>query len=77
MFIRFFLPLHYTINATKNVCRCEDWTNESFQEDIYVDIRAYGTLLFFRIEIIRNYLKHSDTISQRQKKPWQSMDGME
>ena len=22
--------------------RCEDWTNESFQEDIYVDIRAYG-----------------------------------
>jgi hypothetical protein len=24
--------------------RCEDWTDESFQEDIYVDIRAYGTL---------------------------------
>jgi hypothetical protein len=23
--------------------RCEDWTDESFQEDIYVDIRAYGT----------------------------------
>jgi hypothetical protein len=22
--------------------RCEDWTDESFQEDIYVDIRAYG-----------------------------------
>jgi hypothetical protein len=25
--------------------RCEDWTDESFQEDVYVDIRAYGTLL--------------------------------
>ena len=22
--------------------RCEDWTDESFQEDVYVDIRAYG-----------------------------------
>lgn len=22
--------------------RCEDWTDESFQEDCYVDIRAYG-----------------------------------
>mmetsp|Transcript_13362 Transcript_13362/g.17439 ORF Transcript_13362/g.17439 Transcript_13362/m.17439 type:complete len:118 (+) Transcript_13362:108-461(+) len=22
--------------------RCEDWTGESFQEDVYVDIRAYG-----------------------------------
>lgn len=21
---------------------CQDWTDESFQEDIYVDIRAYG-----------------------------------
>ncbi|KAL7575049.1 hypothetical protein ACA910_000422 [Epithemia clementina (nom. ined.)] len=21
---------------------CEDWTDESFQEDVYVDIRAYG-----------------------------------
>jgi hypothetical protein len=25
--------------------RCEDWTDESFQEDIYVDIRAYGTFV--------------------------------
>jgi len=24
--------------------RCEDWTDESFQEDCYVDIRAYGNL---------------------------------
>jgi hypothetical protein len=23
--------------------RCEDSTDESFQEDVYVDIRAYGT----------------------------------
>ncbi len=23
--------------------RCEDWTDESFAEDVYVDIRAYGT----------------------------------
>lgn len=23
--------------------RVDDWTDESFQEDIYVDIRAYGT----------------------------------
>lgn len=23
--------------------RCEDWTDDSFREDIYVDIRAYGT----------------------------------
>lgn len=23
--------------------RCEDWTDESFQEDVFVDIRAYGT----------------------------------
>jgi hypothetical protein len=22
--------------------RCENWIDESFQEDIYVDIRAYG-----------------------------------
>ena len=22
--------------------RCEDWTDESFAEDVYVDIRAYG-----------------------------------
>ena len=22
--------------------RVEDWTDESFQEDVYVDIRAYG-----------------------------------
>jgi hypothetical protein len=22
--------------------RCDDWTDESFQEDVYVDIRAYG-----------------------------------
>jgi len=22
--------------------RCDDWTNESYQEDVYVDIRAYG-----------------------------------
>jgi hypothetical protein len=27
--------------------RCEDWTDESFQEDIYVDIRAYGTARIF------------------------------
>ena len=24
------------------LCRVEDWTDESFQEDCYVDIRAYG-----------------------------------
>lgn len=33
--------------------RCEDWTDESFQEDIYVDIRAYGkkylVLLIFHV----------------------------
>jgi hypothetical protein len=22
--------------------RCDDWTDESFAEDVYVDIRAYG-----------------------------------
>ena len=27
--------------------RCEDWTDESFQEDIYVDIRAYGKFKCF------------------------------
>ena len=27
--------------------RCEDWTDESFQEDIYVDIRAYGKFKYF------------------------------
>jgi hypothetical protein len=26
--------------------RCEDWTDESFQEDIYVDIRAFGMLRY-------------------------------
>jgi hypothetical protein len=26
--------------------RCEDWTDESFQEDVYVDIRAYGAFLY-------------------------------
>jgi hypothetical protein len=30
-------------NTTKLILqRCEDWTDESFQEDCYVDIRAYG-----------------------------------
>jgi hypothetical protein len=24
--------------------RCDDWTNETYNEDIYVDIRAYGML---------------------------------
>lgn len=27
--------------------RCEDWTDESFQEDVYVDIRAYGTCVLY------------------------------
>jgi len=32
-------------NTTKLILvRCEDWTDESFQEDIYVSIRAYGQL---------------------------------
>jgi hypothetical protein len=30
-------------NTTKlMLCRVEDWTDESFHEDCYVDIRAYG-----------------------------------
>ena len=30
-------------NTTKLLLqRVEDWTDESFQEDVYVDIRAYG-----------------------------------
>jgi len=34
-------------NTTKLILqRVEDWTDESFQEDVYVDIRAYGTLLW-------------------------------
>lgn len=24
------------------ICRVDDWTNDSFNEDVYVDIRAYG-----------------------------------
>ena len=32
-------------NTTKLILvRCEDWTDESFQEDVYVSIRAYGQL---------------------------------
>ena len=32
-------------NTTKLMLfRCEDWTDESYNEDIYVDIRAYGKL---------------------------------
>jgi len=27
--------------------RCEDWTDESFSEDVYVDIRAYGELVAY------------------------------
>jgi len=30
------------IFAFKRWQRVEDWTDESFQEDCYVDIRAYG-----------------------------------
>ena len=31
-------------NTTKlMLTRVDDWTDESFQEDCYVDIRAYGT----------------------------------
>jgi len=31
-------------NTTKLLLfRVDDWTDESFQEDVYVDIRAYGT----------------------------------
>mmetsp|Transcript_15304 Transcript_15304/g.18623 ORF Transcript_15304/g.18623 Transcript_15304/m.18623 type:complete len:112 (+) Transcript_15304:105-440(+) len=30
-------------NTTKLILfRVEDWTNESYHEDVYVDIRAYG-----------------------------------
>ena len=30
-------------NTTKLILtRVDDWTDESFQEDVYVDIRAYG-----------------------------------
>ena len=33
-------------NTTKLILqRVEDWTDESFQEDVYVDIRAYGKKL--------------------------------
>lgn len=33
-------------NTTKLILqRVEDWTDESFQEDVYVDIRAYGKTL--------------------------------
>ena len=33
-------------NTTKLILqRVEDWTDESFQEDLYVDIRAYGKFL--------------------------------
>jgi hypothetical protein len=33
-------------NVTKLILqRVEDWTDESFQEDVYVDIRAYGKAL--------------------------------
>jgi hypothetical protein len=33
-------------NTTKLLLqRVEDWTDESFQEDVYVDIRAYGELI--------------------------------
>jgi hypothetical protein len=32
--------------------RCEDWTDESFQEDIYVDIRAYGVFFQLYIDLI-------------------------
>ena len=24
--------------------QCDDWTNEPYQEDIYIDIRAYGMI---------------------------------
>ena len=24
---------------------CDDWTNDSYNEDIYIDIRAYGTYI--------------------------------
>jgi hypothetical protein len=29
------------------LCKCDDWTNESFNEDIYIDIRAYGKEIFY------------------------------
>lgn len=31
--------------------RCEDWTDESFQEDCFLDIRAYGRLLVVCCEV--------------------------
>jgi hypothetical protein len=31
--------------------RCEDWTDESYQEDIYVDIRAYGKKLLTLLKL--------------------------
>lgn len=30
--------------------RCEDWTDESFAEDVYVDIRAYGKMILFWVD---------------------------
>jgi hypothetical protein len=35
---------------------CEDWTDMPFQEDIYVDIRAYGTYVCSRFCVMRCYL---------------------
>ena len=37
-------------NTTKLILqRVEDWTDESFQEDVYVDIRAYGMSLLYAL----------------------------
>ena len=52
-------------NTTKLLLfRCEDWTDESYQEDIYVDIRAYGTSQIIALhgmepKVFLNFSSHS------------------
>ena len=50
-------------NTTKLILqRVEDWTDESFQEDVYVDIRAYGAFLLFhssKFKIDNNSVAHN------------------
>jgi hypothetical protein len=47
-------------NTTKLILqRVEDWTNESFQEDVYVDIRAYGKTFWWQIQYVLTSFTHS------------------
>lgn len=71
-------------NTTKLILqRVEDWTDESFQEDVYVDIRAYGEfhsrifcLTGCRISFLTEYFLTPCTVGKAERTREFVLEGM-